>query len=116
MAMAGSLKELLSLVGVSAVAILATPSFALAHTAQPQNTAAASADSADENIIVTARNRSEELHDVPAQVTAFSAAQIESRGIEKPADFIASVPNVTFVETQNAGTSFLVIRGISQAR
>ena len=29
---------------------------------------------------------------------------------------IASVPNVTFVETQNAGTSFLVIRGISQAR
>jgi len=97
---AGNLK----FVGVSALAALATAG--LAQAAEP----------ARDEIVVTARQRSEALKDVPAQVTAFNAAAIETRGIERPADFIASVPNVTFVETQNAGTSFLVIRGISQAR
>jgi len=69
-----------------------------------------------ETITVTARKREEDIHNVPAQVTAFTADTIEARGITKPIDFISAVPNVTFVETQNAGTSFLVIRGISQAR
>ncbi len=97
--------------GASALAILAAPGMALAQSAD------AGAEAADsDEIVVTARQRSESLQEVPAQVTAFNAAAIEARGIERPADFIASVPNVTFVETQNAGTSFLVIRGISQAR
>ncbi len=65
---------------------------------------------------VTARARSEDIHNVPAQVTAFTAADIQAKGIEKPQDFLSAVPNVTFIETQNAGTSFLVMRGISQAR
>ncbi|MDX2273987.1 MAG: TonB-dependent receptor [Hyphomonadaceae bacterium] len=97
-------KPLRLFMGASALAILAAPSLALAQ------------EDMGEEIVVTARQRSEALQDVPAQVTAFNAAAIEARGIERPADFIASVPNVTFVETQNAGTSFLVIRGISQAR
>lgn len=97
----------LTVAGFSALAALATTG-----VAQAQTGAAAQSD----EIVVTARQRSEALQDVPAQVTAFNAAAIEARGIERPADFIASVPNVTFVETQNAGTSFLVIRGISQAR
>ena len=33
-----------------------------------------------------------------------------------PRDFIQATPNVTLVETQNVGASFVVIRGISQAR
>ena len=41
---------------------------------------------------------------------------IEAAGIDRPADFIARVPNMTLVETQNAGNAFVVIRGISQAR
>jgi iron complex outermembrane receptor protein len=67
-------------------------------------------------IIVTARQRSESLEKVPAQVTAFTSSTIENKGITKPEDFLDAVPNVSFVQTQNAGTSFLVIRGISQAR
>src|SRR6516225_4357911 len=31
-------------------------------------------------------------------------------------DFISLVPNMTMVETQNVGNSFITIRGISQAR
>ncbi len=107
--MASVSKHLLALAGASAFAVLAAPGFAAAQTSEDQATPT-------DEIVVTARQRSEALQDVPAQVTAFNAAAIEARGIERPADFIASVPNVTFVETQNAGTSFLVIRGISQAR
>ena len=69
-----------------------------------------------EQVVVTARARSEDIHNVPAQVTAFTAADIENMGIQKPQDFLNAVPNVTFIQTQNAGTSFLVMRGISQAR
>ncbi|MEZ6023364.1 MAG: TonB-dependent receptor, partial [Hyphomonadaceae bacterium] len=94
------------LLGASAFALFA-PQGAYAQEAQVTNS---------DDVIVTARRRSEALQDVPAQVTAFNAQAIEDRGIERPADFIAAVPSVTFVETQNAGTSFLVIRGISQAR
>ena len=41
---------------------------------------------------------------------------IESAGIETPRDFINLTPNVTLVETQNAGNAFINVRGISQAR
>jgi iron complex outermembrane receptor protein len=69
-----------------------------------------------EQIIVTARRREESFQDVPIAITAFSEADIEAAGIERPQDFVALTPNVTLVETQNQGTSFLTIRGISQAR
>jgi iron complex outermembrane recepter protein len=69
-----------------------------------------------EEIVVTARKRDESLHDVPVAVNAFSAADIEAAGIERPQDFIALTPNVTMVQTQNQGTSFITVRGISQAR
>jgi iron complex outermembrane receptor protein len=67
-------------------------------------------------VLVTARERQEALHSVPSQVTAFTSQEIRNKGIVMPRDFIQAVPNVTLVETQNAGTSFVVIRGISQAR
>lgn len=69
-----------------------------------------------EEIIVTARRRAESFQDVPVTMTAFDAEDIRSAGIERPQDFVALTPNVTLVETQNQGTSFLTIRGISQAR
>jgi iron complex outermembrane receptor protein len=71
---------------------------------------------ADEQIVVTARRRLESFQDVPIAITAFSEADIEAAGIDRPQDFVALTPNVTLVETQNQGTSFLTIRGISQAR
>ena len=69
-----------------------------------------------EEIIVTARMRAESSVDAPAQIKAFTAAEIEAAGIEKPHDFIALTPNMTIVQTQNPGNSFITIRGISQAR
>jgi iron complex outermembrane receptor protein len=69
-----------------------------------------------EAVVVTARKRNEALLDVPVAVSAFSAEEVRSAGISRPQDFIALTPNMTMVQTQNQGTSFIVVRGISQAR
>ncbi|MFS8607838.1 MAG: TonB-dependent receptor, partial [Gammaproteobacteria bacterium] len=78
--------------------------------------AAAQDQRALEEVVVTARRRAEAFQDVPVTITAFDQEAIRSAGIERPRDFVALTPNVTLVETQNQGTSFLTIRGISQAR
>jgi iron complex outermembrane receptor protein len=72
--------------------------------------------SALEEVVVTARKRAESLEDSPVSVRAFTESEIRSAGIETPQDFINLTPNVTLVQTQNAGNSFLNIRGVSQAR
>ncbi|HEY9464439.1 MAG TPA: TonB-dependent receptor plug domain-containing protein, partial [Vicinamibacterales bacterium] len=69
-----------------------------------------------ETVTVTARRRDELLLDVPVAVNTFTADVIEAAGIERPQDFIALTPNVSLVQTQNQGTSFVTVRGISQAR
>ncbi|WP_284734366.1 TonB-dependent receptor [Sphingosinicella terrae] len=121
------------LIGVSMLATLAAAGTARAETgaAESATAAAAQGESAqdpadpaaaplevrDENdILVTARRRSESLQDVPAAITAFTSENIEAAGIERPADFVNLTSNVQLVETQNAGTSFIIIRGITQAR
>ena len=82
---------------------------------QPQVVLAQPGDDLEE-IIVTARRREESAQDVPVTMTTFGEDDIRSAGIERPQDFVALTPGVTLVETQNQGTSFLTIRGISQAR
>lgn len=69
-----------------------------------------------DEIVVTARKRDENLTDVPVAISAFSAEEIESAGITRPQDFVSLTPNMQMVQTQNQGTSFIVVRGISQAR
>ena len=93
---------------VAMAVIFAMP--ARAQTAPP----GASGDISE--IIVTARKRDESTQSVPITMDVFTAQEIQSAGIESPRDFIARVPNMTLVETQNIGNSFITIRGISQAR
>jgi iron complex outermembrane recepter protein len=69
-----------------------------------------------EEVIVTARKRDESSLDVPVAINVFSAADIAAAGIERPDDFIGLTPNISLVQTQNQGTSFITVRGISQAR
>ncbi len=69
-----------------------------------------------EVIQVTSRLRKESIQNVPIAITAFSEQEIEDLGIERAGDFIAMTPNMTMVEAQNAGTSFITIRGLSQVR
>ncbi len=78
--------------------------------AQSQNT------STLEEVVVTARKREESVQNVPITEDVFNSQAILSAGIETPRDFVALVPNMTLVEVQNVGNSFVTIRGISQAR
>ena len=77
---------------------------------------AAFAQQALEEVVVTARKRSETLQDVPISVSAFTESQIEQAGIERPADFIGLIPNVTIVDTANVGDTQVSIRGIVSTR
>ncbi len=107
----------LSLASTTALATVLTLGGLTAAPLAAQDAAPAAEEPAEDGgIIVTGLRRSETLQDTPAAVTAFDAQAISNAGIERPADFIALTPNVTLVETQNAGNAFVVIRGITQNR
>lgn len=79
-------------------------------------TATSAAEIAIEEIVVSARKRAENLQEVPIAVTAFTASQIASAGIQRPADFISLMPNVTMVDSANVGDTQVSIRGIVSTR
>ena len=74
------------------------------------------AEIAIEEVVVSARKRAENLQEVPIAVTAFTEAQIESAGIQRPGDFISLMPNVTMVDSANVGDTQVSIRGIVSTR
>jgi iron complex outermembrane recepter protein len=76
----------------------------------------APAQAALEEIVVTARKRTETLLDAPVAVQAFTAELIEKAGINRPQDFLALVPNVTFVTSNHAGEFFVNMRGQASVR
>src|SRR6478752_651713 len=69
-----------------------------------------------EEIVVTARLRTENYATTPAAIKAFTASEIQAAGIDRVHDFVQLTPNMTVVQTQNPGNTFITIRGISQAR
>ncbi|MFK8016960.1 MAG: TonB-dependent receptor [Gammaproteobacteria bacterium] len=79
-------------------------------------TAAGESAGALEEIVVTARRRSESALEAPIAVTAFNAQMIQDAGIQRVEDFVALTPNVTIATSQGIGTSFLSIRGLTQVR
>jgi iron complex outermembrane receptor protein len=91
-------------------------STALCATVPDVHAQTPNATSSLEEVIVTARKRDETSLNVPVAVNVFTAADIQAAGIERPQDFIDLTPNMTLVQTQNQGTSFVTVRGISQAR
>lgn len=77
---------------------------------------AAIAETALEEVVVVARKRAENVQEVPIAVSAFTAEEIRDAGIERPADFIDLIPNVTIVDTANVGDTQVSIRGIVSTR
>jgi len=73
-------------------------------------------EGAIEEVVVKARKRDESLEDVPIAITAFTEETIRRAGIERPADFISLMPNVTIVDTANVGDTQVSIRGIVSTR
>ena len=53
---------------------------------------------------------------MPIAITAFTENTIDRAGIERPQDFIGLTPNVTIVDSANAGDTQVTIRGITSTR
>jgi iron complex outermembrane receptor protein len=99
----------LTLLAASVAGVLAQAQ-AYANPAEP----AASSELGE--IVVTARQREERITDVPVTVQAFTSAEIQNAGIERPTDFIALTPGVSQVQTAEAGDLQVSIRGINTGR
>jgi iron complex outermembrane receptor protein len=98
--------RLWALAGAHAASLLAVPTVLQAAPAAGQL----------EEIVVTARQREERIEDVPVTITAFTAADIRSAGIERPQDFIALTPGMAQVQTAEVGDLQVTIRGINTGR
>ena len=85
---------------------------ATAHAQSESNTP----QGGDPEIIVTARQRSESLQNVPASITAFVSSEIKTANITRPADFIAMTSGVSQVQTVEVGDMQINIRGINSGR
>ncbi|MDA0706956.1 MAG: TonB-dependent receptor [Proteobacteria bacterium] len=65
-----------------------------------------------EEIIVTARKRSENLQDVPISVMAFGADAIAKQGIKSLEDYARLIPSLTY-SSWLPGNSIVVFRGVT---
>jgi iron complex outermembrane receptor protein len=97
------------------MAVAAAPITSTAY-AQSALQPAYGTDAGLEEIVVTARQRSERLQDVPITEEAFTAADIKAAGIERPQDFLSLSPGVSFVKAAEAGDLQVSIRGLNTGR
>ena len=71
-----------------------------------------------DEVVVTARRRSEDLQKTPLSISAFTASDIEARGMQSVADVTNFTPNVQFdnsaAEAGGGGSTSISIRGIGQ--
>ncbi|WP_116368058.1 TonB-dependent receptor [Parahaliea mediterranea] len=68
-----------------------------------------------EEVVVTARKRTENLQDVPIAVSAFSAADLAIQGVDDITDLQYSLPNTTLQVSRGTNTTLTAyIRGIGQ--
>ena len=76
----------------------------------------AAADSLEEVVVTTARQRTEALQDVPASITAITASTLEAASVDRAGDFIRLTPGVSLVQTAEVADAQVNIRGINGAR
>ena len=72
----------------------------------------ASADTTLEEIIVTARKRTENLQDVPLSIDVFTSKDLQNLGISQFEDYATLTPSISFVSA-GPGTQTFVMRGVS---
>jgi len=93
---------------VSLVALAGGPAHAQDATAQAQ---ASEAPTGIGDIVVTARRRNENLHDVPVAITAFTGEALQNRNITDVTALDGLAPNVKVVESSSNVTTYIQIRG-----
>lgn len=71
-------------------------------------------DEAMDTIVVTSRLRTEELQDVPIQITVFSDQDLINAGVRTTQDFINLTPNVTLDDAFTYLNTYVTVRGLQQ--
>ena len=101
-------------VGLATVALGMTGAFNATISSAADVKAAAAAGDTDANIdeiVVTARKRSENLRDIPASITAISAATLEDAHVTQLDDLNSLVTNLNVVEAHD-NTPDVTLRGV----
>ena len=106
MTIAKSPQTRLLIASTSALALLASP--ALAQDAAEEDVGLG-------EIIVTAQKREQNLQDVPAAVSAFSADDLQARGVTQTSDLMGTLPNLQVTSAYSTTQPNFSLRGISVA-
>lgn len=69
-----------------------------------------------EQVIVTARKKTENLQTVPDTVAVLSGNAVERANITSARDVTARMPNVSIMESLSPTSTFVIVRGISSVR
>ena len=96
-----------ALASASALALMAPPANAQAE--------AQAADAGLADIVVTAQKRQQNLQDVPAAISAFSAEDLALRGITQTSDLMGTLPNLQVTSAYGSTQPNFSLRGISVA-
>ena len=94
----------MSKIGLAVAAALAV--------APPHAQAAGAADTALQEIVVTARKRQENLQDVPLSIDVFTKKDLQNLAITGLDDYAQKVPSISYIST-GPGTQLFVMRGVS---
>jgi iron complex outermembrane receptor protein len=117
---AASLSRYSSSLRASRTKIAIAVATALSSTITMRLAAAASTDAgptsenstALDEIVVTARKRTENLQDVPISMDVFSSKDLQNLGISQFEDYATITPSISFVSA-GPGTQTIVMRGVS---
>ena len=69
-----------------------------------------------EEVLVTARKKTENLQTVPDTVAVLSGETVERANISAARDITMRMPNVSIVESLSPTSTFIIVRGISSVR
>lgn len=103
-----------SLRGAAAASLL--PLLAAGPLPAQQDARSGADDAAIDEVIVTARRRSENLQEIPDAITVFDRTTIEDASIQRMNDVASLTPNLRFSDDQEVGQSTITIRGVTQQR
>jgi iron complex outermembrane receptor protein len=93
-------------------AITAALSGSVAMHVAPAAATGATSDTTLEEVIVTARKRTENLQDVPISIDVYTAKDLQNQGISQFEDYVTKTPSISFVSA-GPGTQTFVMRGVS---
>jgi outer membrane receptor protein involved in Fe transport len=106
---------LLNSTGIAFMASMVSLSAHAQETPQNQPATAEKAPAGLEEIVVTARRRSEGLQDVPATVTAITSAELQRRDLSSIERVAAATPQLAIGRTTNGSGASIVLRGIGSS-